>query len=123
MPLPAPRSGEAPVGMDTSTWQVLSTLGELREDIRGIAGRLDRDFVPRTEHDQHAATSERDRALLHAEDVRLDTKIDGAVKSLQERMDGEEKERASAQRWALGLTATILLAVAGEGVTLFTHFH
>lgn len=122
MGAPYPAGGPPPAGVDASLWQVLSALGDLREDIRGITVRLDRDFVRRTEHDQFAAGSERDRALLHAEDQRLEGRLEEKAKALADRIDSVEQERKNDRHWALGLLATILIALVGFGVTVIVHY-
>lgn len=127
MVMPSPRPGELPpAGMDASTWQVLSTLGELREDIRGIGSRMDRlpaDFVTRNEYNAHAAGSESDRAELRSMLTAETGHREDAIRRVDERITAEARERANDRKWALGLLATILVAISGEGVTLFTHFH
>lgn len=121
----APLGAAPPAGMDAATWQVLSALGDLREDIRAIGGRMDRladDFATRREFAAHCESSERDRAVLHAEDHRLADLLAGVETRLGDRIDTQERERVVAQRWALGLAATVLLALIGFAITLFTHY-
>lgn len=137
MVAPQPRVGDAPPpGMDASTWQVLSALGRLqdgqdatrasldgfRTEVVQRFDRLPETFVTLREHEQFAHASERDRALLHAEDQRLDGKIDASRDALAERLEAVERERKSDRHWALGLLATILIALAGFGVTVIVHY-
>lgn len=139
--VPAPREGVGIPGVSTTEWRLLEAIREVGQDVREMrtefTGRFDQlptRFVPRPEIEQFMRGSQDDRAQLRAELLReeqaraadtqrLTETHAAAIKALSDRIDSEEKERATAQRWALSLLATLLIALAGFGVTLFTNLH
>jgi hypothetical protein len=138
-PVPEPRTDSGSPGLEAAEWRLLQAIREVGDDVREMRAdvtrrfeRLPEQFVPRPEIGAWRDESTRDRQALRGELIRCETKHDADVRRIEEslgasfraltdRMDGEEKERANAVRWALGLVATIIIALAGLGLTLFTN--
>lgn len=143
--VPPPRYERAgaglPGGISSTEWRLLSAINAVGADVRDMRidfttrfDQLPERFVPRPEITAKWEESARDRGLLHAELARCEGKHDAdvqrltdalgaAVTGITSRIDGEEKERANAQRWALGLAATTLLALVGFVISLYVNLH
>lgn len=141
--VPGPRDGGGPAlpGVSGTEWRLLEAIREVGQDVREMRGdftarfdQLPARFVPRPEVEQFMRSSERDRADLHAALSTNVAKADADLAAaqakhnadtlrLEEAIKAQERERQAAQRWALGLLATLLVAIAGLGVTLFVNLH
>lgn len=132
MSAPTPRTGDLPAGVAgefaygllvAQLTRVENGVQQLNAEVTRRFDALPERFVPRAEIAAFQRTSEQDRAELRSLLASETGHREDAIRRVDERITAEARERANDRKWALGLLATILIAISGEGITLFTHFH
>lgn len=131
MTLPAPRPGDSPPMGGEYAWGLLvaqltrveNGVTHLSDEVTRRFDSLPDRFVTRSEYTAFGGASEKDRVELRAILAAETAARESDVRRVDERITSEGRERAGDRKWALGILATVLIALIGFGITLFTHYY